>query len=166
MEEIFDLKELTTKYSKMIFRIARGYLNTKEDAEDIVQEVFIKYMLSIKNGKIFTNDEYEKFWLIKVTINMCCNEIYSAKRRNKFQFKETLYCDLNISSENLLYEAIGKLENKYKEVFILFYIEDMKISKISKLLNISESNVKTRLKRARNKVKEHMKKGIESYEKI
>ena len=166
MNKLIDLKDLTTKYTDMIYHIALRFLNTKDDAEDIVQEVFLKYIRNIKAGKVFENEEYEKYWLIRVTVNMCCNEMSSARRRRNLPFKDCLYTELNIDSENTLHEALNKLNNKYKEVFILHYIEDMKISEISKALKISECNVKTRLKRGREKLKNLIMKGEKNYEKI
>lgn len=166
MKEIIDLRDLTTKYSDMIYRIALRYLNTKDDAEDIVQEVFMRYIKYLKEDKFFETDEHEKCWLIRVTMNLCCNEIASARKRKNLQFKDVLYCELDISSENLLYNAVNKLNIRYKEPFILFYIEDMKVSEISKILRISEANVKKRLSRAREQVKEYIKRGERSFERI
>ena len=166
MKETFDLKNLTDKYSDMIYHIALRYLSTKDDAEDIVQEVFTIYIAEIKSGKSFDTEEYEKCWLIRVTMNLCCNEICSARKRKSLPLNDILYCELDITSENLLYNAVNKLSNKYKEPFILFYIEDLKVSEISKVLRISEANVKTRLKRARDYVKEYIKRGEKSFERI
>ena len=59
MKETFDLKNLTDKYSDMIYHIALRYLSTKDDAEDIVQEVFTIYIAEIKSGKSFDTEEYE-----------------------------------------------------------------------------------------------------------
>lgn len=166
MNEMLDINKLTEKYSDMIYRIALRYLNTKEDAEDIVQEVFMKYIANFKAGKLFDTEEYEKCWLIRVTMNLCCNEIYSARRRKNLPFKDCLYCELDISSENLLYIAVNKLDNIYKEPFILFYIEELKISEISNVLRISEATVKKRLSRARKQVKDYIKRGERSFERI
>lgn len=166
MKERLNLKYLTDKYADMIYHIALRYLSTKDDAEDIVQEVFMKYIANVKRGKIFYTDEYEKYWLVRVTMNLCFNEMNSARRRKTFPFKDILYCELDISSENLLYNALNKLDNKYKEAFILFYIEDLKISEISKILRISEANVKTRLKRAREQIKYFINIGEKSFERI
>ncbi len=58
--------------------------------------------------------------------------------------------------ESNLYESLKKLKQKYRIVFELFYINGMKISEIANILNISESNVKTRLKRARDKIKKYL----------
>lgn len=166
MKEKMETKIIIDKYSEMIYHIALRYMNTKEDAEDILQEVFLKYIRYVKDGKSFNTEEHEKCWLIRVTMNLCCNEICSAKRKKLVPLKENLYYKLEVGSENLLIEAIGRLKCKYREVFELFYIDDLKISEISKVLNISEANVKTRLKRARNAVKEFIRKGERYYERI
>ena len=166
MKERLNLKYLTDKYADMIYHIALRYLSTKDDAEDIVQEVFMRYIANFKSGKFFESEEYEKYWIIRVTTNLCCNEICSAKRRNNLLVKESLYCELDINSENLLYNAVNKLNKRYKEPFILFYVEDLKISEISKILRISEANVKTRLRRAREQVKEYIKRGESSFGRI
>ena len=62
-------------------------------------------------------------------------------------------------SESLLLESIDKLEDKYRIVFELFYLREFKISEISKILKISEPNVKTRLRRAREKLKKLLQQG-------
>lgn len=166
MKNMLDINRLTTAYSDMIYHIAMRYLNTKEDAEDIVQEVFMRYIANFKAGKLFDTEEYEKYWLIRVTMNLCCNEISSARRRKNLPFKECLYCELDISSENLLYNSVNKLNKCYKEPFILFYIEEFKISEISKILRISEDTVKKRLSRARKKIKDYIKIGERSFGRI
>lgn len=64
MKQKFDSKNLIDKYADMILGISIGYLKIKEDAEDIVQEVFIKYIEYIQSDKNFENEEHEKSWLI------------------------------------------------------------------------------------------------------
>lgn len=166
MENMLDIDNLTKKYSDMIYHIAMRYLNTKEDAEDIVQEVFMRYIANFKAGKLFDTEEHEKHWIIRVTINLCCNEIYYAKRRFCLPFNENIYCEFKVDSENLLNSAVNKLKENYREPFILFHIEGMKISEISVVLRISEANVKTRLKRARDQIREYVKRGEKSFERI
>lgn len=166
MKCMLDIERLTEKYSDMIYHIAMRYLNTKEDAEDIVQEVFMKYIANFKAGKEFNSETHEKSWLIKVTTNLCCNEISSAQRRYCLPFNENIYCEFNVDSDNVLDDAVNKLDNKYREPFILFYIEGMKITEISEVLRISQANVKTRLRRARDQVREYVKRGEKSFERI
>jgi len=162
----FDSKKLIDKYSNMIFKIALRYFESEADAEDIVQEVFLRYIGYIKTGNIFNSDEHEKCWIIRVTMNLCCNAVNRAKLTKTMPLNECFYMELNLNSENLLLEAVKKLDEKYKIVFELFYFDGLKVTEISKVLEISVSNVKTRLKRARDMVKDFMRKERKSYGRI
>lgn len=166
MEEEIDINKIIDKYADMINRIIYRYLKSKEDTEDAIQEVFIKYMKYIKNGNAFNTDEHEKCWLVRVTLNLCRNELKHNKMRMTMPFNDQIGLEMDISSDNLLIIAVNKLDKKYKETFELFYFDDLKICEISKVLKISEANVKTRLKRARNKVKEYMMKEERVYGKV
>lgn len=147
------LKNVIDEYYKMIYHISLEYLRNKEDAEDIVQEVFLKYVTYI-NGeeKTFTSKEHEKYWIVRVTINLCCNELKSSRRKTNTKL-DSSNAKSYIMPDNALFDEIQKLSDNYKNVFILHYLEDFKISEISGILNITENNVKTRLKRAREKLK-------------
>ena len=156
----FNFQELVNNYSDMIYNIAIRYLGNKEDAEDIVQETFMRYIKSIKEKGEFDTEDHIKYWLIRVSLNLCNNEINSAKHNRNIFLEESKiisYKDTKIDYNDF----VNKLSSKYRNVFELFYIEDMKISDISKILSISESNVKTRLKRARDKIKKILQLGGE-----
>ena len=148
----FNFLEIINKYSEMIYNIAIKYLKNNEDAEDIVQETFMRYMNRVKEKGEFESEEHIKYWLIRVARNLCNNEINSAKHNKNLSLIECRGIT-NKSSTINNYDIMNKLSSKYRTVFELFYIKDMRISDISKKLSISESNVKTRLKRAREKVK-------------
>lgn len=164
----YNSKRLIERYSDMILQISYGYLKCQDDAEDIVQNVYLKYINHIKTGNEFKNENHERFWLIRVTINECRNEINSARNRTNVPYKESMFEDYGIEfeEENRLIEYIEKLDEIYKIVLELHYIQDLKINDISKILDISEANVKTRIKRAKRKVRELIKKGEKSYAKI
>ncbi len=159
MDDKFNSKDLVDKYSDMIYHIALGYLENKEDSEDIVQDVFIKYIDYIKSGRNFNDSQHEKSWIIRVTVNICCNEVNSARKRTNIPLENDLEIDFKDNSENRLGDAIRKLDDKYKAVFKLFYINDLKISEIGDTLHLTQSNVKTRLKRAREFIKDYITKG-------
>ncbi len=161
MSDNFNSKDLIDKYSNMIYNIAKRYLVNEDDAQDIVQEVLTKYVHYIKNGKSFNDEEHKKCWIIRVTMNFCCNEVNSARKKKNVSLREDISVVNTTSFENALDEAICNLEDKYKSVFNLFYINDLKIKEIAKILNITESNVKTRLKRTREFLKDFLKRGEE-----
>lgn len=137
------------KYKKTIYGIAFAYMNNIHDAEDIVQKVFLK----LYNCKIvFESDEDEKRWLVRVTLNLCKDEIKTFWRKHR--------CDLDdargqiySNEENEILNEIWKLPSKYKDCIHLYYIEGYSVNEISKILNISISAVKMRLKRGREKLK-------------
>ncbi len=161
MKVYFDSEKLLKEYSNMIYRIESGYFNSKDDIEDIAQEVYVKYMNYVEENGEFDDLGYERNWIIRVTINLCNNEVKSARKKYNVPLKdEPLYC-YDIDTKADLERAINKLKEKYRIVFELFYFEDLKISEISKLLKITESSVKTRLKRAKAKLEKILKSGGE-----
>lgn len=149
---VFNSEEVVNKFSEMLYNIAIGYLRNKEDTEDIVQEVFMKF-ISYTRRKVFNSDDHIKYWLIRVTINLCNNELKSAKRKNKVDITEIENLEAEGIKTEYTDDIVNSLSEKYRNVFRLFYIEGFKISEISKILSISEDSVKTRLKRAREKLK-------------
>lgn len=161
MNKTFNSRELVYKYTDMIYRIAFGYLRNKEDAEDIVQDAFFQYIKYIKFGNDFNDEEHEKNWLIRVAINLSCNKLKNSKQVQYVPFDDDSVQKIESYNKDIyLLEHINKLKDKYKSVFQLFYLKDLKVSQISKVLNISESAVRTRLKRGR----EHLKKILQNEE--
>lgn len=156
----FNSRDVVNKYADMLYNIAIGYLKNKDDAEDVVQEVFMRLITYVRKNN-FKDKDHEKYWLIRVTINLCNNELKSAKRKNKLIVNDIENLEISYLKEDYMFDIINSLDKKYRDVVRLFYIEDFKISEISKILSISEDNVKTRLKRARNKLKTEWKVGGE-----
>ncbi|MFQ7000672.1 MAG: RNA polymerase sigma factor [Clostridium sp.] len=140
------------KYSNMVFRLAFARTKNNHDANDIMQEVFLRYM---KNKKEFKDEEHKKAWLIKTTINCSKTLLTSAWFRKTTSLEDNIVEELKEKSE--VYYALLKLSKKYRTVIHLFYYEDMSIAEISSLLNIKESTIKSQLNRARNKLKEILK---------
>lgn len=146
MEET-KFEQVFQQHNQMIFRIAFLYLKNEADALDVVQNTFIKLLK--KNN--FNNDEHLKRWLLRVCINLCINNLKSYWKRNVYSFEEEYYIQDNADLQ--LQELVFKLPPKYKGVIHLYYYEGYSIKEIALILNISESAVKQRLKRAREKLK-------------
>lgn len=141
-------------YSDDVFRIALSYCSNKSDAEDITQNTFLKLLQSDES---FESDKHIKKWLFRVAINNC------KDIKKSFWQKNTLPLDDLIEAESVadftqndydLYNAVTRLQAKYRIVVHLFYYEDYSIKEISELLEIKETTVQTRLMRARRKLKE------------
>ena len=155
------LDELITKYSDMVYRLAVLRCHTKEDAEDVYQEVFIKL---VRFAAQLETDEHVKAWLIRVTINQCNSLNTSSWKQKNNSFDEMLENGAEpaaedealkaVSEDNGMMEAVQQLKPEYRDVIYLFYYEDMSIRSISETLHTSEANVKVRLNRARKRLKE------------
>ncbi len=138
--------------NKRVFLIALSFTKNNQDAEDIMQNVFLK----LWNCKIsFENDEHIAKWLTIVTSNESKNllKYYQRKRTEPItEVGEEFYFDE--AEDRDLFNAVMSLSPKIALVIHLFYYEDMSVRDIAKTLKISESVVKTRLCRGREKLKE------------
>ncbi|MCH5297033.1 MAG: sigma-70 family RNA polymerase sigma factor [Ruminococcus sp.] len=146
------IESVIRRYSQTVYRLAFARVGNKYDAEEVFQEVFLRYVR--KNPK-FNDEEHRKAWLIKVTVN-CSKTLMSSMWYSKTQeLDETLAIE-DDTSVNLYYE-LQKLPVKYREVIHLFYYEDMTVEQISKALGRKHSTVRTQLTRARVMLKDFMK---------
>lgn len=151
-EEI-NYQKTVEKYSNMVYRLAYFYTNSKYDADDIYQDVFLKYL---QNKKQFENEEHKKAWLIKVTINSCKKMWLSAWKRKIIPLNDD-EIKFEMEEDIGLYNEIKKLPKKYRVVIHLFYYEQYKIKDISQILNQKESTIRTWLTRARKLLKSQIK---------
>lgn len=140
------------KYSNMLYRLAFSILQSCEDAEDAVQTVFYKYLCKQPH---FDDDEHEKAWFIRVTINQCKDSMRRRKIRVVVPLDEVV--DLGVYDEQgEILQTLISLPEKYKIVLILYYLEGFKVNEISKMTKISKSAVKMRLSRGRELLKEKL----------
>lgn len=144
-----DFHEKYTLYSTMVFRICMMYLGNREDAEEAMQEAFLRL---VYKSPVFESQEHEKAWLLRVSVNVCKDMLRSLWRKKVINLEEIeIYYD-NPSELNIM-EEILKLPAKYKDVIYLHYYEDYAVKQISEILKVTESAVKMRLKRGRNILK-------------
>lgn len=142
---------LIHRYKYSMYRVAKSIVNIQEDAEDIVGEAIIKAYTKIHTLK--RNDIF-KSWILKIVIN----ESYQFLRKSSkiVPLEEN---DLNNHIHEDVYEdgelinAVNKLEENQRIVTILFYYEDMSLNDISKMIDIPVGTVKSRLSRAKEKLK-------------
>lgn len=156
------IERLIEQYGQEVYKIAYFYMKETQLAEDVFQEVFYKV---IKNYHKFNHQSSEKTWLIRITINTCKDMLRTSwiKRVTTFgvlQDSENEYekpYDIEKKETNKeLYELIQRLPQKYKEILLLFYYKDLTYEEISEILQIPEGTVRSRLSRAREKLKKMM----------
>lgn len=152
--DAFKFNAISDQYIDVVYRVSLSYCKNKSDAEDVVQNAFMKLL---KTDTEFVDDEHIRKWLVKVAVNECKNISKSFWYRNITSFdeldKEPEYTQ---SDEKELFEEVMKLPKKYSVVLHLYYYEGYSVKEIAQTLEISESNVQTRLMRARNKLKENL----------
>jgi RNA polymerase sigma factor (sigma-70 family) len=155
------LKEIYRSYSDPMFNICMRMTGNREDAEDIVQESFINAfnkLRTLKDPNVFGG------WLRQIVINNCL-----AHAKNKRSF-EALSFDADAKDEpeddswltgisfRKIHEAIKKLPEGCRQIFLLYAMEDFKHKEIAQKLNISESTSKSQYLRAKTLLADHLKK--------
>lgn len=138
-------------YADTIFRIAFNYCKNREDSNDIVQNVLLKYY---KSDKDFQSEEHIKHWLIRVAINESKKLLISPFKKKVIpidEVRENIVFEQKEESD--LYYAVMKLGVKYRIIVYMYYYEDFSVNEIAEFLNENPSTVRTRLSRARNKLK-------------
>ena len=142
IEAVFD------RYCDTVYRLAFARTKNRFDAEDVLQTVFMKLL---KTEKVFSEEEHLKAWLLKVTVNSSKNLLTSAWMRLTEGMKDDITAEIPEYTE--VYPAVAALPSKYRTVIHLFYYEGYSVNEIAGILDVKEATVKTRLARAREKLK-------------
>ena len=184
---IEQVTETIKRNSDSVYRLAFSMVKTVQDAEDIRQEVFIRY---IRKNPAFESPEHERAWFIRVTTNLCKNLWKSAWRQKMVSmyaiFAQSAECterpvetqmdgsvkDISgdtagvlsqitlTDEEERIVETVKRLPIKYRVVIHLFYYEEMSVEEIAAALKLQPSNVRARLTRARTMLKNWLKEDV------
>lgn len=145
------ISRVVRTHSRSMLRAAYSVLHSSADAEDAVQEAFLRLMTKAPR---FRDSEHEKAWLLRVTINI-------ARNMRKTKARENLPLEKEIQNEKeqntqLLQLVLG-LPERYSTIVHLYYYEGYSISEIAAILKIPSATVGTRLYRGRSMLKDMMK---------
>lgn len=184
---IEQVTETIKRNSDSVYRLAFSMVKTVQDAEDIRQEVFMRY---IRTNPAFESPEHERAWFIRVTTNLCKNLWKSVWRQKTVSLDGTFgpenECrerpsttqisgsikDISDDTEAVLaqitltdeeervVESVKRLPIKYRVVIHLFYYEEMSVEEIAVALKLQPSNVRARLTRARKMLKNWLKEDV------
>ncbi len=147
-----NLDTLFQTYGDMVYRLALVRTRSVADAEDVVQEVFLR---CLKSAPSFLSAEHQKAWLLKVTINCSKSLLGSAFRRHSVP--EDAMGELSTEDEmhdSTVTDAVKALPEKYRTAIHLYYYEDYSVKEIASVMRTTESTVKSWLHRARGMLKE------------
>lgn len=156
-----EMKNIMDSHGEYLIRLAYFYVKDWATAEDIMQEVFISYY---RKSAQFENRASLKTYLSKITVNKCHDHLRSWKNKRSL-FSNSIgglissgkspeaSLEQHTDQSNLT-NKILELPVKYREVILLFYYQEFTSKEISELLNCSENTVKTRLRRAKDLLRE------------
>lgn len=157
MQKEISIEKVIEKYANMVYRIALTRCGTVENAEDVFQDVFIKYS---QKERMFQNSEHEKAWFIRVTLNLTKNQKQSLWNKKITNLDENIVFENKEEQE--VFSIVCELPQNYRTVVYLLYYEGYKVKEISKLMKTSEGTIKTWLFRAREILKEKIERGFEN----
>lgn len=149
-----DAEYVVKLYSNMIYGIALSHLCKKEDAEDIMQEVFLTYF---RKNKVFNDENHRKAWLIRVTL-ICCKRMHAINKKHQYVLIDDIDVSVQFEYEDdkNVYQAVLSLPDNLKSVIYLYYFEELSAKEIGNILKIRESTVFMRLSRGRALLKERL----------
>lgn len=142
------------RYQNMVYRTALHALGSPQDADDAVQEVFLRLF---RYKESFEGEEHLRRWLLRVTVNYCRDVLKSPWRRRRVSWEEAPETPVfDRPRQAALYREVMALPEKYRTVLNLFYYEELSVREIGRLLGVGDSTVTTRLARARKRLKERL----------
>lgn len=154
-----DIQELYKRQCDRVYRVALLYLKSPHDAEDAVQNVFLKLM---RQPVQFDNPAHENAWFITVTKNYCKDFLKSFWKK-KVVLGDFMEPPEEPEESYELLQEIWKLPMKYREVLYLYYYEEYAIREMSVLLHRKESTIQTQLAAARKKLRTELERECAEY---
>lgn len=145
-----DANRAVENYGNSLYRLCMVMLKNREDAQDAVQESFLRY---ITKAPDFNDYEHEKAWLVRVATNVCKDMLRFRKHESFISLDEIK----NLSSDENNAQILGllvSLDEKYRIIIHLHYVEGYSTDEISATLGISSANARKRLQRGRDMLRE------------
>ena len=143
-----DMESLFLIHMDQLYRVAFLMLNNKLDAEDAVQETYIRLLMK---KPVFRDEEHGKAWLLRVCINICKNQIRFRKRHLAEKIEKYDVAVDSIKEWEVL-QALSSLPIKLREPIVLSTLAGYTIRETAEILGITEAAVKKRIQRGREKL--------------
>ena len=141
-------EEVVSKYENMLYRVALSHTGIREDAEDMVQETFLRWLSAHPE---FESEEHEKAWLLRVIINLCNNLVKKRGRRGETELLD-IY-PAQTEEEQGLIELVMKLPPNHRDAVYLYYYEGYSTKEIARIMDTKEATVRSWMLRGREQLK-------------
>ena len=145
---------LVERYSALLYRHSLVMLGRPSDAEDVVQETFLRYM---QKAPRLNGEEHEKAWLLTVAMNLCRNQLRHRKTHPHTDLDSCPEPTAPPPQDTPVLDALSALPDKVRVVVLLHYVEGYKVQEIASRLRLTPSAVKMRLQKGRQLLKECIK---------
>lgn len=149
-----EVERLVRQYSTLLYRHSLVMLGSPEDAQDVVQETFLRYM---KKAPRLNGPDHEKAWLLTVAANLCRNQLRQRRVHPHTPLDSLPEAVSPPTEETPLREGLVALPEKVKVVLLLHYVEGYKVREIAQRLHLTQSTVKMRLQKGRQLLEMAMK---------
>lgn len=152
----YRAEEVIERYSEMLFRLAMSRMQHKENAEEVVQDTFLRLLTYVKKGKEFQDEEHLKAWLLTVAVNRGKSILtltWNKRTEGMDNVKEAAAPE---TEAGYAYEYVSRLPEKYRIAIDLFYYEELSTEQIAQIMKTKPATVRSYLHRGREKLKEMM----------
>lgn len=150
-------EEIHKTYWPKVYRQCLGYMNDPDVAKDIAQETFIKIWQHLPE---FRNESSIGTWIFRIAVNTCLSQIRKDKKMPKAEFPQEILEEASINNESqvaFLYQCISDLP-EIERIIISLELEDLKQKEIANIVGLSESNVRVRIHRIKEKLTQKFQK--------
>ena len=148
-------EKLVDKYSDSVYRVAYNYCGNHSDAQDIVQETFLRY---IKKQPDLETEEHQRAWLLRVAINLSKDYLKSYWFKNTSELTEDI--PIKQDDNKAIWDSVRKLPQKYRIVIELYYKEGYSIKEIADILKKKQATIGTWLSRGKKILEKTLKEDI------
>jgi RNA polymerase sigma-70 factor, ECF subfamily len=158
MVGIMDFETIYKTYWQKVYRICMGYVNDTDAAKDLAQETFVKVLQQLHN---FRNEAAIGTWIFRIASNTCLRQLQRDKKIVKSELptelKEEVIETTIEKKVQILYRCISELK-EVDRIIISLELEDMNQKEIAKIIGISEGNIRVRIHRIKEKLRNKFRK--------
>lgn len=148
--------DIVMQYTNMLYRVALLRMKNPADAEEVVQDTFLRLISYVQKGQKFRDEEHIKAWLLKVAVNRGKSLLSAAWNRKTEGMDAVQELAAPEQQGGYAYAYVLKLPEKYRIAISLFYYEELSTEQIAEIMNTQPSTVRSYLHRGREKLRTMM----------